>query len=84
MGVQLITKISFVPTESADKNSYSEAPPPCIDATEADQMHSNSNRLGKSKMFNPNRVGAAWVEKRKIEMEKENRGENLRKECDAN
>ncbi|XP_027904302.1 TITAN-like protein isoform X4 [Vigna unguiculata] len=83
-GVQLITQISSVPTESADKKVYSEAPPPWIHTTEAVQMHSNSNKLGKSKMLNPNRVGAAWVEKRKIEMEKEKRGETKRNGCDAN
>ncbi|XP_017422577.1 TITAN-like protein isoform X1 [Vigna angularis] len=83
-GVQLITQISSVPTESADKKVYSEAPPPWIDTTEAVQMHSNSNKLGKSKMLNPNRVGAAWVGKRKIEMEKEKRGETKRNGCDAN
>ncbi|CAJ1975058.1 unnamed protein product [Sphenostylis stenocarpa] len=83
-GVQLITQISSLPTESADKNVYSEAPPPWIGATEVVQMHSNSNRLGKSRMLNPNRVGAAWVEKRKIEMVKEKSGENVRKVCDAN
>ncbi|XP_068481651.1 TITAN-like protein isoform X1 [Phaseolus vulgaris] len=82
-GVQLITQISSMPIESAEKKVYSEAPPPWIDTTEAVQMHSSSNKLGKSKMLNPNRVGAAWVEKRKIEMEKEKRGETIRNGRDA-
>lgn len=79
----MITQISSMPIESADKKVYSEAPPPWIDTSEAVQMHSNSKKLGKSKRLNPNRVGAAWVEKRKIEMEKEKRGETIRNGCDA-
>ncbi|KAJ7956042.1 TITAN-like protein [Quillaja saponaria] len=40
--------------------------------------------LGKSKKLNPKRVGAAWGEKRKIELDMEKRGEILRNEFDNN
>ncbi|RDX73302.1 TITAN-like protein, partial [Mucuna pruriens] len=92
-GLQMLTQISSVSTESAGENVYSGAPPPWFEATEGVQMHSkpvlgdtvsHSNKLGKSKKLDPKRVGAAWVEKRKIEIEKEKRGETLRNECDAN
>ncbi|KAK7410999.1 hypothetical protein VNO78_02301 [Psophocarpus tetragonolobus] len=83
-GLQMITQISSVPNEIAGANVYSEAPPPWLDATEGIQMHSHSKKVGKSKMLNPKRVGAAWVEKRKIEIEKEKRGETVRNECNAN
>lgn len=45
-------------------------------------MHSKP--VGKSKKWNPKRVGAAWVEKRMIEKEKEKRGETVSNDCDAN
>ncbi|TKY73642.1 TITAN protein [Spatholobus suberectus] len=92
-GLQMITQISSVPTEIAGGNVHSGAPPVWLEATEVVQMHSesvlgdpvsHSNKLGKSKKLNPERVGAAWAEKRKIEMEKEKRGETVRNECDAN
>ncbi|XP_078432039.1 coiled coil protein [Wolffia australiana] len=34
----------------------------------------DSNRVEKSRKLNPNRVGAAWAEKRRIELEMEKRG----------
>lgn len=77
----MVTQIS---TGSAGGKVFSEEPPPpWLGTTDEVQMRS-SNKLGKSKKLNSKRVGAAWVEKRKIEMEKERRGESIRNECDAN
>ncbi|KAK9278430.1 hypothetical protein L1049_027995 [Liquidambar formosana] len=42
------------------------------------------NKPGKSHKLNPKRVGAAWAEKRKIELEMEKRGETVTSNCDAN
>ncbi|XP_027335049.1 TITAN-like protein isoform X1 [Abrus precatorius] len=92
-GLQMLTQITSVPTESAGGNVHSGAPPPWLEAIEGIEIHckpvlgslvSHSNNSGKSKKLNPKRVGAAWAEKRKIEMEMEKRGEIVRNECDAN
>nr|KYP69554.1 Coiled-coil domain-containing protein 84 [Cajanus cajan] len=89
----LLIPISSGHTESAGGNLHSGAPPPWVEATEVVQIYSkpvlgdpvsHSNKLGKSKKLNPKRVGAAWAEKRKIEMEKKKRGETVRNEYDAN
>ncbi|RHN73783.1 putative Coiled-coil domain-containing protein [Medicago truncatula] len=91
-GIQMLTRISFVPAENGGGNVHSGAPPPWFETTEGVQMHpkpvlgdlvSHSNKSGKHKKLNPKRVGAAWAEKRKIEMEMEKRGETVRNECDA-
>ncbi|QHN98256.1 TITAN-like protein [Arachis hypogaea] len=90
-GLQMLTQISSVPSENAGGNVHSGAPPPWFEATEGFQIHSipvlggvasNSNMSGKSKKLNPKRVGAAWAEKRKIELEREKRGEVVRNEYD--
>ncbi|KAL1340847.1 hypothetical protein AAHE18_09G044100 [Arachis hypogaea] len=87
----MLTQISSVPAENAGGNIHSGAPPPWFEATEGIQIHSipalggaasHSNMSGKSKKLNPKRVGAAWAERRKIEMEREKRGEAVRNECD--
>ncbi|XP_020210727.1 TITAN-like protein isoform X2 [Cajanus cajan] len=92
-GLPLLIPISSGHTESAGGNLHSGAPPPWVEATEVVQIYSkpvlgdpvsHSNKLGKSKKLNPKRVGAAWAEKRKIEMEKKKRGETVRNEYDAN
>ncbi|KAJ1386191.1 coiled-coil domain-containing protein [Sesbania bispinosa] len=91
-GLQMLTRISSVPTENGGGNVHSGAPPPWLEATEGVQIHSksvlgdlvfHSNKSGKSKKLNPKRVGAAWAEKRKIETEREKRGEIVRND-DAN
>ncbi|CAJ2641219.1 unnamed protein product [Trifolium pratense] len=92
-GIQMLTRISFVPAENNGGNVHSGAPPPWFESTEGVQIPfkpvlgdsvSHSNKSGKHKKLNPKRVGAAWAEKRKIEMEMEKRGEIVRNECDAN
>lgn len=91
--MQVLTQITSVPTKNAGGNVHSGAPPPWFEATEGIQMHAKPilgdivpplNKSGNSKKLNPKRVGAAWAEKRKIELEMEKRGETVRKECDAN
>ncbi|KAL5858793.1 hypothetical protein ACOSQ4_000089 [Xanthoceras sorbifolium] len=73
-------------------NVHSGAPPPWLEATDGDRLElkpvlrsfvSSSNKSGKSKL-NPKRVGAAWAEKRKKEMEMEKRGEIVKSDCDPN
>ncbi|KAG6633360.1 hypothetical protein CIPAW_12G043400 [Carya illinoinensis] len=69
-------------------NVHSEAPPQWFEATEEIQIavQLNSavgslifpNKSGKSKKFNLQWVGAAWAEKRKMELEMEKRGEMSR------
>lgn len=92
-GLQMLTQISYVPAENEVGNVHSGAPPPWFETTEGVHIHSKpvlgdkvsySNKSGKSKKLNPKRVGAAWAEKRKIEMEMEKRGAVVRDECDAN
>ncbi|KAL2347044.1 hypothetical protein Fmac_001044 [Flemingia macrophylla] len=92
-GLPLLIPISSGHTESAGGNLHSGAPPPWVEATEVVQMYSkpvledpisHSNKIVKSKKLNPKRVGAAWAEKRKIEMEKKKRGETVSNEYDAN
>ncbi|XP_061340203.1 TITAN-like protein [Gastrolobium bilobum] len=92
-GQQMLSRVSSVPIENAGGNVHSGAPPPWFETTEGVQIYSepvsvdlvsHSNKSGKSKKLNPKRVGAAWAEKRKIEMEMEKRGETVRNEFDAN
>ncbi|XP_062115942.1 TITAN-like protein isoform X2 [Humulus lupulus] len=92
-GMQNLTQI-FV-SEVAGGNVHSGAPPPWFEAVGEGQLNvgvkpdlgsfvSSSSKLGKSKKLNPKRVGAAWAEKRKLELEMEKRGERVKSECDAN
>lgn len=61
---------------------HSGAPPPWLDATNGINLD-RAKKTIKSKL-NPKRVGAAWAEKRKIEMELERRGELPTNKFDAN
>ncbi|CAH9146495.1 unnamed protein product [Cuscuta epithymum] len=75
-------------------NVHSGAPPPWLDAFEQNQMDSLSKsgqngldslcQKSKCSKLNPKRVGAAWAEKRKLEMELEKKGELVMKNADAN
>ncbi|KAF6148491.1 hypothetical protein GIB67_038846 [Kingdonia uniflora] len=67
-------------------NVHSGALPPWLETIDDFQpnIHANSSKKsGKSQKLNPNRVGAAWAEKRKIELEMEKRGEIVANNCDA-
>ncbi|KAL8167104.1 hypothetical protein V2J09_008603, partial [Rumex salicifolius] len=82
--------LTQVPARGATEvkgNVHSGAPPPWFDSTEASEFIVQSykgstnptpvppGKSVKSSKLNPKRVGAAWAEKRKIEMERERRGE---------
>ncbi|ESR50079.1 hypothetical protein CICLE_v10031832mg [Citrus x clementina] len=73
----------------AGGNVHSGAPPPWFEETQGDQLNvqlnqvSTLNKSGKLKL-NPKRVGAAWAEKRKMEMEMEKRGGIVKSDCDPN
>ncbi|KAF5185498.1 Titan-like protein [Thalictrum thalictroides] len=91
--LQALTQITPVLSEESRANVHSGAPPPWFEKAEETQLngqlHTENNRngsrkSGKSQKFNPNRVGAAWAEKRKIELEMEKRGETVNNNCDAN
>ncbi|XP_010250710.1 PREDICTED: TITAN-like protein isoform X2 [Nelumbo nucifera] len=77
-------------------NVHTGAPPPWFEKNEENELNfqvdigSNTNSLAssssKSRMsgkLNPKRVGAAWAEKRKIEIEMEKRGEIVSSSCDT-
>ncbi|XAR67891.1 hypothetical protein NMG60_11002827 [Bertholletia excelsa] len=96
-GLQNLTQISSsLVREASGGNVHSGAPPPWFDAGEQNlQIVRNGARLrssdlpplnksGKSCKLNPKRVGAAWAEKRKIELEMERRGEIVRNNFDEN
>ncbi|KAM3752021.1 hypothetical protein ACB098_04G156800 [Castanea mollissima] len=93
-GLQKLSRISTLAPEEAGGNVHTGAPPPWLEATEASQIDAPLkpaagslvplNKSGKSKKLNPKRVGAAWAERRKIELEMEKRGEIVKNDCDAN
>ncbi|XP_042949148.1 TITAN-like protein isoform X1 [Carya illinoinensis] len=93
-GLQNLTRISTSAADKAIDNVHSGAPPPWFEATEESQINvqrkptadslMSLNKSGKSKKLNPKRVGAAWAEKRKIELEMEKRGEIVNSDCTAN
>ncbi|XP_059640462.1 TITAN-like protein isoform X2 [Cornus florida] len=92
-----ITQISSTVREDGKGNVHSGAPPPWFNATEANPLNvglkpglglstvaSPLSKPGKSQKLNPKRVGAAWAEKRKIELEMERRGVCIANNFDAN
>ncbi|GFZ07999.1 coiled coil protein [Actinidia rufa] len=92
-GLQILTQISVIAQQETKGNVHSGAPPPWLDATEGKLLNvgpkpdlgaSSLNKSGKSQKLNPKRVGAAWAEKRKREMEMEKRGEISPNKFDAN
>ncbi|XP_047339824.1 TITAN-like protein [Impatiens glandulifera] len=88
-GLNSLTKISIPLQQDGQGNVHSGAPPPWFDhlnaglKSESRSSGSLSKQGGKSKL-NPNRVGAAWAEQRKIEMEMEKRGEIVSRDVDPN
>lgn len=87
-----LTQISPSAHEVDAGNVHSGAPPPWFDTTNGihlDPALKPGKEMGpvtktiKSKL-NPKRVGAAWAEKRKIEMEMERRGMLPANRFDAN
>nr|XP_043636564.1 TITAN-like protein [Erigeron canadensis] len=92
-GLQKLTRISSTIHEVDAGNVHSGAPPPWFDTTSGiypdlplkpvHGMDPVKVKTIKSKL-NPKRVGAAWAEKRKMEMEMERRGELPVNRFDAN
>lgn len=92
--VKGLTPIAL-PSEGLKENVHSGALPPWLDASEENERNlvngvtclksssSASAQKGKRKL-NPKRVGAAWAEKRRAEIEREKRGEIAANICDAN
>lgn len=94
-GFQNLTQISSKDCKESSGNVHTGALPPWFAADEEIQLSiplqpvsgtlfSMSNKSGKSKKLNPKRVGAAWAERRKREMEMEQRGEIVKSDYDAN
>ncbi|XP_022850295.1 TITAN-like protein [Olea europaea var. sylvestris] len=90
--LQNLTQITSLPREATEGNVHTGAPPPWFDATEGNQQDvmlkpefSNFvSHSGKSSKLNPKRVGAAWAERRKKELELERKGELVTNNFDAN
>lgn len=93
-GLQSLTQVSSISTIDAGGNVHSGALPPWLEAADQTLLNNqvkpalssfiSSNKSQKSRKLNPKRVGAAWAEKRKMELEKEKRGEIVESDCDAN
>ncbi|KAF2311506.1 hypothetical protein GH714_024444 [Hevea brasiliensis] len=90
-GSHNITQTSATPPKKAGGNVHTGGPPPWFEATEENHLSAElkpisssfislSNKPGKK--LNPKRVGAAWAERRKIELEMEKRGEIVKSDCD--
>lgn len=92
--MQKLTQISTA-AKGPQENVHSGGLPPWLDVNERneiDQLSTGSYRnklttssakTGKSKKLNPKRVGAAWAERRRVELEMEKRGERV-PDTDAN
>lgn len=90
-----LMQVSSTSKVTLEGNVHTGAPPPWFDPTKVDidpdidparkpePREPASSRVGKSKL-NPKRVGAAWAERRKIELEMERRGERVNNSFDAN
>ncbi|CAA0828531.1 TITAN-like protein [Striga hermonthica] len=88
-----LTRISSTSKEGLEENVHSGAPPPWFDATNGNQLNDVlktgeknlfSHKDRKSTKLNPKRIGAAWAERRKVELELEKRGELVKYSYDAN
>ncbi|KAL1548276.1 TITAN-like protein isoform X1 [Salvia divinorum] len=91
-GLVNLTHISSTSKVALEGNVHTGAPPPWLDGTKGDNLdpawkpesrNPVSSIEGKSKL-NPKRVGAAWAERRKVELEMERRGERVNNNFDAN
>ncbi|KZV34778.1 TITAN-like protein [Dorcoceras hygrometricum] len=81
-----LTQIPHIPHEVTEGNVHTGAPPPWFDVSQGNQLSSTqrpelnnlkSPKIRKPSRLNPKRVGAAWAERRKLELELEKRGEPL-------
>lgn len=92
-GSQSLTQIPFGGLEDIKGNVHSGALPPWLEGFEAckengqsrgPRANSAQKNSRKTNKLNPERVGAAWAEKRKLELEMEKRGEIVVNVSDAN
>ncbi|XP_020599244.1 TITAN-like protein [Phalaenopsis equestris] len=92
--LQILTQIGFH-SEGSQANVYTGGLPPWLemcDESEKNLVNFGANmnnraplaQKGKSKKLNPKRVGAAWAEKRRIELEMEKKGEIVMDSVDDN
>ncbi|KAH0462420.1 hypothetical protein IEQ34_009995 [Dendrobium chrysotoxum] len=92
--LQMLTRIAL-PSEGSPANVHTGGLPPWLDMCDEREKsllnfgaHMNNHaplaHKGKSKKLNPKRVGAAWAEKRRIELEMEKTGEIVMDSVDAN
>ncbi|XP_043725261.1 TITAN-like protein isoform X2 [Telopea speciosissima] len=95
--VQSLTPVSQLLAGEPKGNVHSGALPPWFEEKNEDNQLSVEvntglctssfasplKNLGKTQKLNPKRVGAAWAEKRKMELEKEKRGEIVSGNCDT-
>lgn len=88
------TQISS-PAKGSQENVHTGALPPWLDASEKEicqlntgpypnKLATSSTQAGKSRTLNPKRVGAAWADRRRVELEMEKRGERVPNSFDAN
>ncbi|KAM7274208.1 hypothetical protein ACFE04_028872 [Oxalis oulophora] len=91
-GLHNLTQINARGSQNSKGNVHSGAPPPWLEVSEQNgQLNprssiSISSSHGSSKStnkLNPKRVGAAWAERRKMEIELEKRGEVVRTDYDS-
>ncbi|XP_022137269.1 TITAN-like protein isoform X2 [Momordica charantia] len=87
-GFPTLTRISNTVSEVSGGNVHSGMMPPWLENSEDSGFKLKtvvgSGVSAKSKKLNPKRVGAAWAEKRKMELEMEKRGEIVRSNGDEN
>ncbi|KAL6011327.1 hypothetical protein ACLOJK_001773 [Asimina triloba] len=93
LGFQNFTQIPRLDTKGSAANVHTGGPPPWLETNEEsdslvrgkgsylNSLTSHSHQSGKRQKLNPKRVGAAWAEKRKIELEREKRGEIVANQC---
>ncbi|XVF49622.1 hypothetical protein PTKIN_Ptkin04bG0028200 [Pterospermum kingtungense] len=92
-GVQSLTQVTSMSAADACGNVHTGAPPPWLEGADQTLLNDqvkpavssflSSNKSQKSCKLNPKRVGAAWAEKRKMELEMEKRGEIVKSDFDA-
>ncbi|XP_021775880.1 TITAN-like protein [Chenopodium quinoa] len=92
-GYHSLSRISCEGMDVKNENVHSGARPPWLEGFEACNEHEQSRgpkvnvtekNSKKTNKLNPKRVGAAWAEKRKLELEMEKRGEIIANSSDAN
>ncbi|KAL7098251.1 hypothetical protein ACP275_09G005300 [Erythranthe tilingii] len=85
-----LQKVSYSSKEAIGGNVHTGATPPWFNSAEENEIMQKpelsnfvNSKAEKSSKLNPKRVGAAWAERRKFELELERRGEVITKDYDA-